>query len=37
MKISILTDLGAASLCVEPVGVSFAGAAAFGPTGIATA
>ncbi len=37
MENSTFTDLGAAPLCVEPVGVSLAGAAEFGIAGAATA
>ena len=37
MKIMNLTDLGAAFLCVEPVGVSLTGTADFGRAGAATA
>ncbi len=37
MKISTLTDFGAAFLCVEPVGIALAGVAGFGVAGFATA
>jgi hypothetical protein len=37
MKITNITDLGAAFLCVEPVGISLAGTAVFGTAGAATA
>lgn len=36
MQISTFTDLGAASLCVEPVGIARACVANFGVAGIAT-
>jgi len=37
MKISTFNDLGAAPLCVEPVGTALAGVANFGVAGFASA